>query len=194
MSNYKVIPMTADGDIYALYDLKGNQLAMGTSEVCQTLLHLVTHSPLMERPPRHYEKVGSQRRVRAAAAAGGGAELNPDGNAVGVPGTNGATNGARVSAHVSRPKEPPPPERGFETREVEEDAPGLPTAAEHRLTRAHPTVRMWASEGEAGAEPYGILELIYLGGRSAASHWYLSLPVVIVIGSALLMWSLFPNG
>ena len=193
--SYKVLPMTADGDIYALYDPKGNPVAMGTRQVCQTLLHLVTHSPLMERPPRHHEKIASQQRARAAAAAtGGGAELNPDGCAVGVPGTNGATDGARVSASVSGPKEPPPPGRGFEAQDVEEDAPGLPTAAERRLTRVHPTVRMLRSDSEADAEPYGVLELIYLGSRSVASHWYFSLPVVIVIGSALLMWSLFPNG
>ena len=168
-SGYQVLPLTTDGDVYALYDPKGNQVAMGTREVCQALLHLVTHSPLMERPPRHYEQVAPQRRP-------------------------GAADGARVSDSVGRPKGPPPPGRGFESREAEEAAPGLPQAAERRLTGAHPAVPLERSYSEAGAEPYGILELIYLGGRSVASHWYVSLPVVIVIGSALLMWSLFPNG
>ena len=59
---YMIFPMTADGDLYALHDTEGNQVAMGSREVCQTLLYLITHSPLMTKPPRHVEKVNPRQR------------------------------------------------------------------------------------------------------------------------------------
>ena len=49
---YMIFPMTAEGDLYTLQDTQGNQIAMGSREVCRTLLYLVTNSFLMERPPR----------------------------------------------------------------------------------------------------------------------------------------------
>lgn len=49
---YMIFPMTAEGDLYSLQDTQGNQIAMGSREVCQTLLYLVTKSFLMARPPR----------------------------------------------------------------------------------------------------------------------------------------------
>lgn len=49
---YMIFPLTADGDLYSLQDTQGNQIAMGSREVCRTLLYLVTNSFLMERPPR----------------------------------------------------------------------------------------------------------------------------------------------
>jgi hypothetical protein len=49
---YMTFPLTADGDLYALQDTKGNQIAMGSREVCKTLLYLVTNSGLMDSPPR----------------------------------------------------------------------------------------------------------------------------------------------
>jgi hypothetical protein len=49
---YMIFPLTADGDLYALQDTNGNQIAMGSREVCKTLLYLVTNSGLMARPPQ----------------------------------------------------------------------------------------------------------------------------------------------
>jgi len=59
---YMIFPLTADGDIYALHDMEGNQVAMGSREVCQTLLHLITHSPLLKRPLRHVNRVNPRQR------------------------------------------------------------------------------------------------------------------------------------
>ena len=49
---YMIFPLTADGTLYSLQDTQGKQIAMGSREVCQTLLYLVTNSFLMARPPR----------------------------------------------------------------------------------------------------------------------------------------------
>ena len=49
---YMIFPLTADGNLYSLQDRHGRQIAMGSREVCQTLLHLVTNSFLMARSPR----------------------------------------------------------------------------------------------------------------------------------------------
>jgi hypothetical protein len=154
---YSILPMSAESDVFALIDHKGNQVAMGSREVCQTLLFLVNNSPLMERPPQHYRKDAPRPRVRAvAAAAEGGTESDAVGEA-GVksldgPGSSRAADSIKVSASVMRPE-------GH-----------LPSSL--------------------NAEPYGLLELVHLGSRSVASYWYISLVVAIVIGSALLMWSL----
>jgi hypothetical protein len=59
---YMIFPLTADGDIYALHDTEGNQIAMGTREVCQTLLYLVTHSQLLNRPPQYWAQVAPRQR------------------------------------------------------------------------------------------------------------------------------------
>lgn len=53
---YMIFPMTSDGDVYALHDTEGRQVAMGSREVCRTLLYLVTNSPLLGRPPRRAEE------------------------------------------------------------------------------------------------------------------------------------------
>jgi hypothetical protein len=107
-SSYKVLPMTADGDLYALYDVAGDQVAMGSYEVCQTLLHLVTTSPLMERPSRYYQKVAPRQRVRAvAAAAGGAAELSAvgkaDANSSDAPRPGEAADSVRIATPVGKP-------------------------------------------------------------------------------------------
>lgn len=58
---YMIFPMTADGDLYSLQDTQGNQIAMGSREVCQTLLLLVTNSFLLARPPRLIDSVNSMQ-------------------------------------------------------------------------------------------------------------------------------------
>lgn len=155
-SSYKVFPMTADGDIYALFDPKGDQVAMGTREVCRTLLYLVTNSPLFEKTPRHYEQVAPRQSVRpAAAAADGGAELNAVGQAgvksIDVPRVSGA-------------------------EDAQEDVLALPSPASHAYSSR---LGAWPLEAaSAVSSPY------------ASSYWYISLYVVIVIGSALLTLTL----
>lgn len=64
---YMIFPMTADGDLYSLQDAQGNQIAMGSREVCQTLLYLVTNSFLMARPPRLIDSVNPRQRRGAKA-------------------------------------------------------------------------------------------------------------------------------
>ena len=63
-----VLPLTADGKIYALLDERGNQIASGSREVCRTLLCLLS-TPLMENPARHarggVNSVARRERPRA---------------------------------------------------------------------------------------------------------------------------------
>lgn len=71
---YMIFPMTSDGDVYALHDTEGRQVAMGSREVCRTLLYLVTNSPLLGRPPRRAEEPpsGAAAQPRNGKSAGGG--------------------------------------------------------------------------------------------------------------------------
>ena len=66
---YMIFPMTADGNLYSLQDTEGNQIAMGSREVCQTLLYLVTNSFLMARPPRPVDSVNPRQRLRLRQVA-----------------------------------------------------------------------------------------------------------------------------
>ena len=59
---YMIFPMTADGNLYSLQDTQGKQIAMGSREVCQTLLYLVTNSFLMARPPRFVDSANPRQR------------------------------------------------------------------------------------------------------------------------------------
>ena len=62
---YMIFPMTADGDLYSLQDTQGNQIAMGSREVCQTLLYLVTNSFMTARPPRLIDSLNPKQRLIA---------------------------------------------------------------------------------------------------------------------------------
>ena len=81
-SGYEVVPMTAGGDICALHDADGKQVAMGTREVCETLLYLVTNSPLMERPRDTRVRIprqgGGPMRAPASRRADSDAGVNRD--------------------------------------------------------------------------------------------------------------------
>ena len=59
---YMIFPMTAEGDLYTLQDTQGNQIAMGSREVCETLLYLVTKSFVMARPPRLLDSAHPRQR------------------------------------------------------------------------------------------------------------------------------------
>jgi len=62
---YMIFPMTADGNLYSLQDTQGKQIAMGSREVCQTLLYLVTNSFLMARRPWLVDSVTPRRHSGA---------------------------------------------------------------------------------------------------------------------------------
>jgi hypothetical protein len=132
MFSYKILPMRADGDIYALYDAAGNQVAMGAYEVCLTLLYLVTHSSLMERPPQHYEEVAPRQRVKSVSGVTEGrAELAAVGKAgvksLDVPRSGAATAGVKVSASAGRLEVQPPSGRSLESENALEDVLELPS-------------------------------------------------------------------
>ena len=137
MFSYKILPMRASGDIYALYDASGNQVAMGAYEVCLTLLYLVTHSSLMERPPQYYEEVAPRQRVKSMAAVttvtDGRAELYAAGKAgvksLDVPRSGEATDGLKVSAFAGRPEVQPSSGRSVESENAQEDVLELPSLA-----------------------------------------------------------------
>ena len=65
---YMIFPMTPEGDLYSLQDTQGNQIAMGSREVCQTLLYLVTNSFLMARPPRLGDSPNPRQRRMSGQA------------------------------------------------------------------------------------------------------------------------------
>jgi hypothetical protein len=45
-----MFPLDSNGVLYTLEDEYGNQIGVGSREVCQTLLYLITTSPLMRKP------------------------------------------------------------------------------------------------------------------------------------------------
>lgn len=63
-----IFPLDADGTLYSLQDETGNQVGVGSREVCQTLLYLITNSPLMRRPMRHHSPRAAEVMTRTAAA------------------------------------------------------------------------------------------------------------------------------
>jgi hypothetical protein len=40
----RILPIDADGRIYAIQDEKGNTIGTGTREVCEVLLHIITQA------------------------------------------------------------------------------------------------------------------------------------------------------
>ena len=64
-TKYMIFPMTADGDLYSLQDTQGKQIAMGSREVCQTLLLLVTNSFPTARPPQLLHGVNPKQHISA---------------------------------------------------------------------------------------------------------------------------------
>lgn len=60
-----IFPLDPDGVLYALQDEYGNQIGVGSREVCQTLLYLIINSPLMRKPPRSAPENPVRRKVEA---------------------------------------------------------------------------------------------------------------------------------
>jgi hypothetical protein len=62
-----ILPLDANGQIYALQDEKGNTIGTGTREVCEVLLYIITKPASQSISGRNGS--GSQRpNVRAAIA------------------------------------------------------------------------------------------------------------------------------
>jgi hypothetical protein len=62
-----ILPLDANGQIYALQDEKGNTIGTGTREVCEVLLYIITKPASPSISGRNGS--GSQRpNVRAAIA------------------------------------------------------------------------------------------------------------------------------
>lgn len=166
-SSYSVVPMSADGDIYALCDPEGNRVAMGTRDVCQTLLYLLTNSPLMEKPPRYYERTAPRQLVKSEDVQED-ASLLPS---------------SASHAHFS--------ERSARPSGAAGDVGADRVSAETRLVPAHPALRPRKSSVGPGAVSHGIFGGTYLGGPPASPYWYVGLYVVLVVCSALLTLTLF---
>jgi hypothetical protein len=166
-SSYSVVPMLAEGDIYALCDPEGNRVVMGTGDVCRTLLYLLTNSPLMEKPPRYYERTAPRQRVKSE-------DVQEDASPLPSPASH---------AHISEGSARPSGAAG--------DAGADRVTAEPRSVTAHPALRPRKSGVGPGAVSYGLLGGNYLGSQPASSYWYVGLYVVLVIGSALLTCALF---
>jgi hypothetical protein len=62
-----IFPLDPDGVLYALQDEKGNQIGVGSRDVCQTLLYLVTNSPLMSRPQHATAQGAAMSRAKVSA-------------------------------------------------------------------------------------------------------------------------------
>lgn len=60
-----MFPLDPDGILYSLEDENGNRIGVGSREVCQTLLHLITHSSLMRRPSRSAAETAIRHRKTA---------------------------------------------------------------------------------------------------------------------------------
>lgn|GEM_PF-5516340 len=75
-----IFPLDADGVLYCLQDEQGNNIGTGSREVCQALLHMISHSPLMlnvsSGPVRPSREVGYDERNTAQAAHAGPARTN----------------------------------------------------------------------------------------------------------------------
>jgi hypothetical protein len=60
-----ILPLDANGRIYALYDEKGNTIGTGTREVCEVLLYIIT-KPASESISGRVNSGAHRPNVRAA--------------------------------------------------------------------------------------------------------------------------------
>lgn len=64
-----IFPLDADGNLYAIQDEKGDHIGVGTREVCQTLLQLITGSGLMSMPSKPKSRKKRSNDLAASARA-----------------------------------------------------------------------------------------------------------------------------
>jgi hypothetical protein len=62
-----ILPLDADGNIYAIQDEKGNVIGTGTREVCEILLYLIT-KPVASISGRINTPIQHRANVRSAIA------------------------------------------------------------------------------------------------------------------------------
>jgi hypothetical protein len=64
-----ILPLDADGSVYALQDEKGNTIGTGSREVCEVLLYIITKPTASSGSSKKTGRIVTQRsNVRAAIA------------------------------------------------------------------------------------------------------------------------------
>jgi hypothetical protein len=63
-----ILPLDANGQIYALQDEKGNTIGTGTREVCEVLLYIITKPAAQSISGRVNVTAAQRPNVRAAIA------------------------------------------------------------------------------------------------------------------------------
>jgi hypothetical protein len=63
-----ILPLDANGQIYALQDEKGNTIGTGTREVCEVLLYIITKPASQSISGRINVPAAQRPNVRAAIA------------------------------------------------------------------------------------------------------------------------------
>jgi hypothetical protein len=63
-----ILPLGADGSIYAIHDEKGNVIGTGTREVCEILLYLINKPASASISGRINSPIQRSTNVRAAIA------------------------------------------------------------------------------------------------------------------------------
>jgi hypothetical protein len=63
-----ILPLDANGRIYAIQDEKGNTIGTGTREVCEVLLYIITAATSPSTSGRMKASVSQRPNVRAAIA------------------------------------------------------------------------------------------------------------------------------
>ena len=179
--SYKIHPLSADGDIYALYDAEGRQVAMGTKEVCRTLLHLVTTSPLLERPweaDRVY--LGRRRAPRPAP-------VDVDEDILDLPALSPVPISERPpcdSRNPARWQLSQAPESPAELRRPEAGRPAAGVLKSPDVARGgQPSVKPFV----AAAAPPGILTGNYTGNAQDSAFGYAGLFAALLTGFTLLI-------
>jgi hypothetical protein len=61
-----ILPLDAEGNIYALRDEKGNTIGTGTREVCEVLLYIINKAPTPSVSGHTSVSVPQRPNVRAA--------------------------------------------------------------------------------------------------------------------------------
>lgn len=61
-----ILPLDANGQIYALHDEKGNMIGTGTREVCEVLLYIITKPASQSNSGRANVSSAQRPNVRAA--------------------------------------------------------------------------------------------------------------------------------
>jgi hypothetical protein len=61
-----ILPLDADGKIYALRDEEGNTIGTGTREVCEVLLYIINKAPTPSVSGHARSTVPQRPNVRAA--------------------------------------------------------------------------------------------------------------------------------